>query len=415
MTSVKKPEVLSEDALAKIKELHHDRFTGSMCINTNSDPLNWKIYFRLGRIIWAKGGSYPILRWRRYTHLLNLTHLKEIDKKATKTNRQYGVLIELYKQGNSLDKSNLTQLVKNIVAEILFEIIQYSVVGKDNLSYQVSAEDNLGSFVTLIDTDEILAETMQCWVEWESASLLAFSPNLFPAIENADLFQQKISPSKYQYLIPTIDGMSCLRTLASKNNLNLIELTEFLVELNKIEAISFSSTPEAKKFNIPIIIRSETTNLDRYYQQNLIDSPPSSGQNKSSQSLIIGVDDSLFICQGLGKIVTRSGYRFIGIQDPLKAMLIILNNKPDLIFLDVLMPGIDGYKLCSQLRKNTQFEDTPIIILSSKDKLRDKIKGKLVGASGFVSKPAKPAGILEVIAKYLPKSGEKRSESQLKS
>ena len=411
MTPVNKTEVLSEDVLAKINELHHERFTGSLCINTNSDLLNWKIYFRLGRIIWAKGGNYPNLRWRRYTHLINPTHLKEIDEAATKTNRQYGVLIELYKQGNSLDKGNLTQLVKNIVAEILFDIIQYSVVGKDNLSYQVSAEDNLGSFVTLIDTDEILTQTMQGWVEWESASLSAFSPNLFPAIENADLFQQKISLSKYQYLIPTIDGMISLRTLASKNNLNLIELTEFLVELNKIEAISFSSTPEAKKFNIPIIIRSETTNLDRYYQQNLIVSPPSSGENKSSQSLIIGIDDSLFICQGLGKIVTRSGYRFIGIQDPLKAMLIILNNKPDLIFLDVLMPGIDGHKICSQLRKNTQFENTPIIILSSKDKLRDKIKGKLVGASGFIGKPAKPADILEAIDKYLPKSDEKRSES----
>ncbi|MGF1489504.1 MAG: response regulator [Prochloraceae cyanobacterium] len=405
-----KTEVLSEDAIAKINELYHKRFTGSLRINTNSDLPEWKIYFRLGRIIWAKGGAYPNLRWRRYSNLINRVHLKEIENPSTKINRQYGILIDLYKMGNSLEKGNLTQLVKNVVAEILFDIIQYSVVGQNNLSYQVSSEDNLGSFLTLIDTEKLLARTMQDWVEWESAGLSSCSPNLFPAIENLQLFHQKLSSSKHQYSISIIDGLTSLRTLALKNNISLIELTELLFELSKSDAVSFSSIPKSKKLNVPIIIGSESTNLEDYYQQNLIVSPPSSDdRDRSSQLLIVGVDDSLFICQGLGKIVTRAGYRFIGIQDPVKAMLIVLNTKPDLIFLDVIMPVIDGYELCSQLRKNPQVHDTPIVLLTSKDKLKNRIQAKLAGASGIVSKPAKPATILEAIYKYLPQSGEKRS------
>ena len=410
MPTVKQSEILSENAIAKINELYKDRFTGSLIINTSSERLQWKIYFRLGRIIWAKGGIYPNLRWRRYSHLLHRPHLKQIAKPATKTNRQYGVLISLYKLAHSIQKNDLIQFVKNIIAEILFDIIQYSVIGKDTyLSYKVCAEDNLGSFLTLVDTEQILTQTMQAWVEWEAAGLSTCSPNKFPAIENPDLLQQKLSTGKYQYSISTIDGRSSLRTLAVKNNLNLIELTEFLLELTKIDAITFLSTPKLNKLNVPIIIGSESTDLASYYQNNLIVSPPSSSSrhNKSSQSLIVGVDDSLFICQGLGKIVTRSGYRFIGIQDSVKAMLIILNSKPDLIFLDVLMPIIDGYELCSQLRKNPQIQKIPIIFLTSQDKLRDRIKGKLVGASGFLPKPAKPEDVLETIETYLPSKSKK--------
>ena len=405
MPIVNKTEVLSEDAIAKINELYEIRFTGSLRINTSRDRLNWKIYFRLGRIIWAKGGTHSNLRWRRYSHLIYRPHFKQIVKEtAARTNRQYAILIGLHKLANSIQKDNLVQLVKNIVAEILFDIIQYSVVGEDKFSYEVSAKDNLGNFMTLLDTEEILTKTLQTWIEWEESNLSTYSPNEFPSIDNPNLFQHKLSPSKYQYLIPTIDGTTSLRTLALKNNLNLIELSQFLVELSKIGAIKLLSTPKSIKLNVPIIIGSETTNLSSYYQKNLIVSPPASSesQTKSSQPLIVGVDDSLFICQGLGKIITRAGYRFIGIQDPVKAMLIILNNKPDLIFLDVLMPVISGYELCSQLKKNPQVQNIPVIILTSKDKLGDRIKAKLVGASGFLGKPTKPQEILETIHKYLP-------------
>ncbi len=409
MPVVKNPNVSSEDAIAKINELYHDRFTGSLRINTSSNRLEWKIYFRLGRIIWAKGGLHPNLRWRRYSRLIYLPHLKQIAaKEANPPNRQYSILINLYKLGNSIQKDNLIQLVKNVVSEIIFDIIQHSIISGDKLLYKVSERDNLGAFLTLVNTDEILAETMQEWVEWETAGLSEYSPNLFPAIENVNLFQHKFSASKFQYLMPIVDGTISLRTLALKNNLNLIEVTEFARELKELGAISLLPTPKLTKFNVPIIIGSEATDLANYYQKNVIVSSSSSSQTKSSQPLIIAVDDSLFICQGLGKIVTRSGYRYIGIQDSVKAMLIILNSKPDLIFLDVLMPVINGYELCSQLRKNPQIKDTPIVLLTSKDKLRDKIQGKLVGASGFVAKPAKPDAILDAIAKYMPKPAEKQ-------
>jgi two-component system, chemotaxis family, response regulator PixG len=89
------------------------------------------------------------------------------------------------------------------------------------------------------------------------------------------------------------------------------------------------------------------------------------------------------------------------ILNPLQGISILLDRKPDLLFLDLIMPNTNGYELCTFLRKTSAFQDTPIVILTGNDGVVDRVRAKLTGASEFLSKPPESARVLQVIEKYL--------------
>ncbi|MEL4897544.1 response regulator [Crocosphaera sp. Alani8] len=96
-------------------------------------------------------------------------------------------------------------------------------------------------------------------------------------------------------------------------------------------------------------------------------------------------------------------------QKPLKAIPSFLKNKPDLIFLDLVMPITNGYELCTQLRKTPSLKDVPVVILTGKDGLVDRMRAKIVGANDFLSKPVKVSEFIKVLNKHLKKSTHKES------
>ena len=113
------------------------------------------------------------------------------------------------------------------------------------------------------------------------------------------------------------------------------------------------------------------------------------------------MDDSPLVCQSLEQILTSNGYQFIAIQDSLRAIAGLLPRKPDLVFLDLVMPNTNGYEICSQLRKISAFRTTPIIILTGNDGIIDRVRAKIVGASDFLSKPVDAEIVLSITAKHL--------------
>jgi CheY-like chemotaxis protein len=86
-----------------------------------------------------------------------------------------------------------------------------------------------------------------------------------------------------------------------------------------------------------------------------------------------------------------------------KALPILLEHKPDLIFLDLVMPIANGYEICAQIRRVSAFKDTPVIILTSNDGIVDRVRAKMVGSSGFLAKPIEPDKVLATLQRYLPK------------
>ena len=113
------------------------------------------------------------------------------------------------------------------------------------------------------------------------------------------------------------------------------------------------------------------------------------------------VDDSPFVCERLEKIFRGAGYQFVSVLDSMKALPILIAKKPQLIFLDLVMPNASGYEICSRLRKVSTFRQTPIVILTGNDGVIDRVRAKVVGATDFLAKPVQSDLVLEVANKYL--------------
>lgn len=113
------------------------------------------------------------------------------------------------------------------------------------------------------------------------------------------------------------------------------------------------------------------------------------------------VDDSKVILRTAQQFLSPY-YRVIGLEDGFLALATIVNEQPDLLFLDIMMPRLNGYDTCSAIRSNPQFADLPIIMLSSKDSPFDKARGMMMGCNDYLTKPFSGETLLESVRKYLP-------------
>ncbi|MCK4708614.1 MAG: response regulator, partial [Gammaproteobacteria bacterium] len=102
-------------------------------------------------------------------------------------------------------------------------------------------------------------------------------------------------------------------------------------------------------------------------------------------------------------ILNDNGYEVVQARDGFDALGKLENENPDLIMLDLIMPGIDGYKVVDLLKKNKKYQNLPIILVTSKDSLMDKLKGKMSNTDAYITKPFKDEQLLKVIDQLLKK------------
>jgi two-component system, chemotaxis family, response regulator PixG len=139
-------------------------------------------------------------------------------------------------------------------------------------------------------------------------------------------------------------------------------------------------------------------------QPELITPVSSTVQSKQESPLIAYIDDSRSDGLKMTYILTKSGYRCINIQESVSALTTLIENKPSLIFLDLVMPIANGYEICAQIRRVSALNNIPVIIVTSNDGIVDRVRARMVGSSGFLSKPIATEKVLKTLQKYLPKS-----------
>ncbi|WP_341525867.1 response regulator [Nostoc sp. UHCC 0302] len=116
---------------------------------------------------------------------------------------------------------------------------------------------------------------------------------------------------------------------------------------------------------------------------------------------IVSVDDSPTILKEISRFLENENFSVVTINEPLKAVMSIIRHKPDLILLDLNMVGIDGYELCRVIRNNSVFKETPIIFVTGNKGIVDKVKARLVGASGYLTKPFTRTELLKIVFRHL--------------
>ena len=115
---------------------------------------------------------------------------------------------------------------------------------------------------------------------------------------------------------------------------------------------------------------------------------------------ILVVDDSKTILHKASKVLEGAGYEVVTADDGFEAISKVTDHEPDLMFVDIMMPRLDGYQTCSLVKNNKQFQDTPVVMVSSKDGLFDRARGSVVGAQGHINKPFSDHDLLGAVEKY---------------
>jgi len=123
-------------------------------------------------------------------------------------------------------------------------------------------------------------------------------------------------------------------------------------------------------------------------------------QSKATTKVMV-IDDSNTIRLTAETILKKEGYDVFTATNGFEAMSIIADTRPDIIFVDIMMPRLDGYQTCKLIKNNSYFRKTPVIMLSSKDSLFDRARGRVAGSEQHINKPFTKSELLEAINRYV--------------
>lgn len=363
------------------------QFNGQVELIT-SQGQRWFFYLHLGWLMYATGGIHQVRRWRRNLAkvcpaILANSSALIIELPANEpenfTTCWEENLLSLWVTQQKITREQAAEATQAIVAEVFFDLLR-----TQSLAYQVKPDQLLSTQLILIDAEEVITKIQPTIQAWKIARLNEYSPNKAPLIKQSEQLEKSVSPSVYQALSHLLNGQYTLHDLALQMKRDIVQVTRPLlpyIQSGWVELISISDLPSPVKTSVP-----------------------TSSTRTAKEPLIACVDDSPLVCQTMAKLLTSSGYQFFSITDDLRAIATLLAKKPDLIFLDLVMPNTNGYEICTQLRKLSVFRNTPIVILTGNDGIVDQVRARLVGASDFLSKPIEPETVLNVISKHLQQS-----------
>jgi two-component system, chemotaxis family, response regulator PixG len=380
-------EYIKLDRLAtQLSDIKHQHFSGQVLLKSSLGQ-EWCLYVYLGRILYATGGSHSIRRWVRNATLMGvdvstaedlqvrtdaLTNTSALTPAEINSCWEYYLLVNWAKQGR-ISRNGLIKHIQSTIVEVLFDIVR-----AEEVSYEQVTQERLSPQLTLLDIDRALGLAVQQQQQWQQLGLTDISPDCAIEIVNVLQFQKLVSPSAYQALQFVLDGKHSIREIAAKARKSPATIGQSFRSHLQSGALRLVELPD---FGSPIA-------KSKY--------PPG-----SSAPLIVCIDDSPFVCDRLEQIFQEEGYQFISVMDSLKAIPIVIAKKPQLIFLDLVMPNANGYEICSRLRKIGTFQDTPIVILTGNDGVIDRVRAKVVGATDFITKPVQSELVLEIANKYL--------------
>ncbi|MEI6441573.1 MAG: response regulator [Nostocales cyanobacterium ELA583] len=377
------PEVTeAQNLFNQFKKCIQLQYNGQLNIKS-SKGRKWTFYYRLGRIVWATGSDHPFRRWRRnmaqHCPNVDVNKIRCRDEDIAIDYWDYQLLDILYKR-QKIQREKIHAIVESTIAELFFDLAQELDFASVTCNYAKGVL--LEMPMSFTNADMSIRQMQDAWSIWSQAGLANIYPNLSPVLRRPEQLQQMVNPSVYKNFVNLIDGQFTLRELGIKMKQDVLPVSRSLLPYILKGIIELVSVPD-----LPLTVESS---------RSIIKQP-----TKQAAPLIACVDDSPQVCKILEEIMTRYGLRFVKIQDAVQALPILIQEKPDLIFLDLIMPIASGYEICTQLRRISAFADTPVIILTGNDGLVDRVRAKVVGSTDFMSKPIVADRVMNMVRKYL--------------
>ena len=431
--------------VSKLITCAENQFTGRLDISTYKGE--YKLYLGLGRLVWANCEIHPNRRWRRNLRQIcpalesNQLKIRQSDEMDS---WEYWALAILLQRG-VISPDQLLAIATAYIKEVLFDLVQ---IGMDDRNFNESAIAPLSSAsktinprnfqnqsnfqITLhagvrpagnnilprtltLQSDITLEEVKQEWNSWAGVmgtEAINISPHQFPVIKEPEILAQKIATKAYKNLSILANGKYTIRDIAEVLQKKPWEIISLLLPHIRNEEIGLIELPDLEIL-VSVITNTSNNNLtissaNSANSTNSINSEESDRKAKinpsqkagSSLPLVVCIDDSYQHCEMLGKTLRGIGCDFLPIMNEIEALPQLIAMTPNIIFLDLLMPIISGYELCAQLRRVSRLSDVPIIMLTGKSGIVDRVRAKMAGATDFITKPITPEQLLETLQKH---------------
>ncbi|MEH2072463.1 MAG: response regulator [Nostoc sp.] len=432
----------------------------STCLQTLSNSVSWSIYLEQGKITYATHSVEPFDRLERHLRRLShqiplLTNEVRIQVRLMFEPDSHTQLIEHYSQSKSqppeyhaiywlMSQQHLhsTQAAV-LIQELVKEVIESFLLIKEG-TYELTEPLNRMPKICRFDTEKILERCQIKLENWQSFIPHISSPYQRPYLLANSQLEEKDLPNLQPNLINWMKGFSLchLAAILNQDEIQLArQLYPYIVKgriilhepdppFDKLPKIFEERAHFPKLTTESIDTKNEVNtypdipkeNIDIIEQLPEISTPPkadfqeptiSNNINSASQKVtpatgttqkvhkIVSVDDSPTVLKEISYFLENENFSVVTINDPLKAVLSIIRHKPDLILLDLNMLGIDGYELCRIIRNNSMFKQTPIIFVTGSKGIVDKVRARLVGASGYLTKPFTRAELLKIVFMHL--------------
>jgi len=431
-----------------IQTYREQQFTGLVKV-TSRKGQQWFIYYLLGRIVWTKSRTHSLRRWQRHLALHSPVFFEQITQPVSLSYESwnYVALARLVKL-KQFRRDQFSKVVESCITEDLFDILQVGTFQHEQngtaLTYEAYAKEAASLPFIMLQQERAWQEAQQEWLVWDKAGLAKFSPDWAPVIAQLETLKAQTPAQTFQTLTTFADGNNTLRDLAIKFKQPIIPLAKSILPYVSRKMLGLSDIPDLVEnandgFNPDLLQASppsgERTNPATSASQSAVSQPTTNAPKpppplpqvgptaatltpavsaagntantqpskriKNTTPRIIYIDDSPADSRSMGDIVESLGYQYTNIPDPLQALPLLIEFKPKLIFLDLVMPIANGYEVCSQIRRISSLKEIPVIIVTSNDGIADRVRARIVGASGFLGKPIQHKKVLKVLKKHL--------------
>ncbi|MGA7934256.1 MAG: response regulator [Kovacikia sp.] len=367
-------------AARTLASLSQQRATGELTLSNGER--HWKLYFFHGRLVYGTGNFHRVRRWYRAVKQHHPTFCSSYLPPDEPW--EYHLLSHDVTR-NQLRVPQAQAIIKVSLEEVLFSLIGNPLMNSEWHSMERFAFKNNSALSLLLSSpqvEQILHRAQSLWKQWKKLELDTLSPYSAPVLRQLPVTEGSDAMALPDKLNPFLTGQHTLWDISSQAQRPITAVTRFLLPWVQRGAIALEELPD----------------LPSLAQQSCSISTP---EKRRARPVIACIDDSPTVGQVLAAILEPAGYRVLNIQEPLSGIATLVQHKPDLIFLDLIMPATSGYNLCSFLRKTPAFQSTPIIILTSQDGLIDRTRAKIAGASDFMTKPPNTETLISLVQSYL--------------
>jgi twitching motility two-component system response regulator PilG len=324
------------------------------CLQISNGSVSWSIYLEQGKLLYASDSVDPFER---------------LDRHLRRLSRQIPTLVSAVR-------------------------VQVRLIFESDLESQSSQNPDYQAICWLVNQQYLnpiqAANLIEELAEEVIVSLLSVKEGTYQLIDQ--------NPSEELPKFCRLD----LRTLVERCH-------EQLRRQQSSESTSVTSEPAKDSSNqngspakLELIQKSPQKNSTSPPTNKGNDSAINPGKPLSKSTYTIAcIDDSPTVLNAINSFLDDKSFSVVMINDPVRALMQVVRIKPDLILLDVEMPNLDGYELCSLLRKHSLFKTTPIIMVTGNTGFLDRAKAKLVRASGYLTKPFNQSELLKMVFKHL--------------